>query len=36
MDDNELAYQYYQKSLSISNDEEERAVISKKILETNQ
>jgi len=34
--DNALAYQYYQKALSISNNTDEKAIISKKLLETNQ
>lgn len=34
--DSELAYQYYQKALSITNNTEEKSVISKKLLETNQ
>lgn len=36
MGENNLAYQYYQKALTISNNDEEKTVISKKILETNQ
>lgn len=36
MKDTALAYQYYQKALTMSNNTEEQAIISKKILETNQ
>lgn len=36
MGEDNLAYQYYQKALTISNNDEEKTVISKKILETNQ
>lgn len=34
--DDVLAYQYYQKALAVSNSDDEKAVISKKLLETNQ
>lgn len=34
--DDVLAYQYYQKALVFSNSEDEKTVISKKLLETNQ
>jgi hypothetical protein len=36
MNDKELAYQYYQKALSTTSNPQEKAVISKKLLETNQ
>lgn len=36
MGDDVLAYQYYQKALALSNNDDEKTVISKKLLETNQ